>query len=230
MTPACPVLLRVTLTVCMPLDPPAPDRHRPADPAAEAGAEASCEHINALARAAAAGSSAAFAELVTLHQRRVFSMASKYARNHHELEDLAQDIFIRIWRGLPSWRASAPFGHWLGRVAIRACYDFLRRHRLRREKEVSSDSLALEVRNLIPSTPHPQQVEESYALLRVRRAMDRLHAKDQLILNLIELEDRSVRETAALTGWSEANVKVRAHRARLRLRTILESLPDEPDP
>lgn len=179
----------------------------------------------ALARAAAAGNHPAFADLVARHQRRIFTMAARYARNHHELEDLAQDIFLRAWRGLPSYQATAPFSHWLAKVAIRTCFDFLRRHRLRRQCEVSRDALLLDG-SLPPETPpSPAAASDNAALLRVRSALARLHPKDQLIISLIELDDRPVKEVASLTGWSESNVKVRAFRARARLRSILESMP-----
>ena len=79
---------------------------------------------------------------------------------------------------------------------------------------------------LPPETPpSPAAASDNAALLRVRSALARLHPKDQLILSLIELDDRPVKEVASLTGWSESNVKVRAFRARARLRTILESMP-----
>ena len=62
-----------------------------------------------LVMAARSGDMAAFGGLVAPYKSRVFSIAGKYARNHHELEDLAQDIFIKAWKGLPSFRGEAPF-------------------------------------------------------------------------------------------------------------------------
>ena len=175
-----------------------------------------------LVQAACAGNADAFTEIIARHKGRVFSMAAKYARNHHELEDLAQDIFIRVWRGLTSWSGKAPFEHWLTRVAVRGCFDFLRRHRRRRETEVSHDALPEYLHLDAEASPHEQA--ENHALVLVRRAMTRLHPKEQLILTLLELEDKSVREVSGLTGWSEGNVKVRAHRARASLRSAIETI------
>lgn len=182
-----------------------------------------------LVQAACAGNADAFSEIIARHKGRVFGMAAKYARNHHELEDLAQDIFIRIWRGLTSWRGTAPFEHWLTKIAVRTCFDFLRRHRRRRETEVSRDSLP-EYCGLGEEAA-PGEPEENHALRLVRHALTKLNPREQLILTLLELEDRSVREVATLTGWSEGNVKVRAHRARASLRSAIElirrdGLPD----
>ena len=178
-----------------------------------------------LVQAACAGNADAFSEIIARHKGRVFGMAAKYARNHHELEDLAQDIFIRVWKGLTSWTGRAPFEHWLTRVAVRACFDFLRRHRRRRETEVSHDELPDYLQ--LESGASPEEQAENHALLLVRRAMTRLHPREQLILTLLELEDKTVREVAGLTGWSEGNVKVRAHRASASLRSAIESIRRE---
>ncbi len=175
-----------------------------------------------LVQAACAGNADAFTEIIARHKGRVFGMAAKYARNHHELEDLAQDIFIRVWRGLTSWKGRAPFEHWLTKIAVRTCFDFLRRHRRRRETEVSRDSLP-EYCGLDREAA-PEQEGDNHALLLVRCAMTRLHPKEQLVLTLLELEDKTVREVSGLTGWSEGNVKVRAHRARASLRSAIDQL------
>ncbi|MES2709313.1 MAG: RNA polymerase sigma factor [Verrucomicrobiota bacterium] len=178
----------------------------------------------AVVMAARAGDSAAFGSLMAAHKTRVFAMAAKYARNHHELEDLAQDIFIKAWKGLASYRGDAPFEHWLMRVAVRACFDFLRRNRNRREHEVSRDAL-MEAGHFPAEGIHAgTALEENHALLEVRRAMSLLSPKEQHVLTLLELEDRPVKEVASLTGWSEANVKVRAFRARQALRKCIERL------
>jgi RNA polymerase sigma-70 factor (ECF subfamily) len=176
-----------------------------------------------LVRAACAGNADAFAEIIARHKGRVFGMAAKYARNHHELEDLAQDIFIRVWRGITSWKGRAPFEHWLTKIAVRTCFDFLRRHRRRRETEVSRDTLP-DHGGAPPEAAAPAEEEDSQALRLVRQALICLHPREQLILTLLELEDRSVREVAGLTGWSEGNVKVRAHRARASLRAAIEQI------
>lgn len=194
-----------------------PQRRAPMNPAVS--------EDDQLVQAACAGNADAFTGIIARHKGRVFGMAAKYARNHHELEDLAQDIFIRVWRGLTSWSGKAPFEHWLTRVAVRACFDFLRKHRRRREKEISHDE--------IPEYLHlnegasPDEQSENHALVLVRRAMTRLHPKEQLILTLLELEDKTVREVSALTGWSEGNVKVRAHRARASLKAVIETIRQE---
>ena len=180
--------------------------------------------------AARGGDTSAFAALVTAYKSKVFGISGKYARNHHELEDLAQDIFIKAWKGLPSFRGDAPFEHWLMRLAVRACYDFLRKNRSRREREFSWDALVESGHRGLESGGTSDITEETEALLEVRRAMTLLAPKEQLVLALIEFEERPVREVAELTGWSESNVKVRAFRARQSLKKYILRLRQTPPP
>jgi RNA polymerase sigma-70 factor (ECF subfamily) len=175
----------------------------------------------ALVAATLGGDEGAFAELVGRHKKRVFGTASRFARDTHQLDDLAQEIFLRAFRHLGKFRGDAPFEHWLARLAVSACYDFLRRERRVRE-QTSLDALAIEFHD-----PAPDAERSATAAREVLgHAMRQLSADEQLILTLCELEERSIRETSQLTGWSEANVKVRGFRARERLRKILKQTDD----
>ena len=160
-----------------------------------------------------AGDDEAFAELVRRYKGRVFGIAARFARNGAELDDVCQEIFIKVYRNLGRFRGDAPFEHWLSRIAVRACYDLLRKTRRERE-QVPLDGLPLGVEDNMA----PQQAREVLEF-----AMAKLSPKHRLAITLLELEEKSVRETAELTGWSEANVKVRAFRARQALKKILET-------
>src|SRR5579862_3221662 len=94
----------------------------------------------ALVAASLAGDEAAFAELVSRHKRRVFAAAARFARDDHQLDDIAQEIFVRVFRHLGKFRGDAPFEHWLARIIVSACYDFLRKERRIRE-QVSLDTM-----------------------------------------------------------------------------------------
>ncbi len=170
-----------------------------------------------LIRMVLSGDDEAFAELVRRHKRMVFSIAGRYARNPPEIEDICQEIFLRAYRDLGGYRREAPFAHWLGRIAVRACYDALRKRR-REEKDVSYESL--------PFPPASSGPEEDLSPVQAREilasAMARLAPDERLVVTMLELEERTVREISELTGWSEGNVKVRAHRARKALKRILE--------
>lgn len=163
------------------------------------------------------GKDDAFAELVRRHKRRVFGTASRFARDAHQLDDICQEVFLRAFRNLAKFRGDAPFEHWLARITVSACYDFLRKERRVRE-QVSLEGHDFDLRDT--------GVDATLAAGRARElidfAMRRLSPDERLIITLAEIEERSIREIADLTGWSESNVKVRAFRARQSLKKILQ--------
>ena len=169
-----------------------------------------------LVRATLAGDEDAFAELVRRHKGRVFGTCSRFARDAQQLDDLSQEVFLRVWRKLGSFRGDAPFEHWLARLTTTACYDFLRRERRHRD-QLSLDEFPFEMRD----TGMDATIAAGHARELLDWAMRRLSAEERLVVTLLEIEERSVRDIAAQTGWSESNVKVRAFRARARLKEIL---------
>lgn len=172
----------------------------------------------ALVAATLRGEDDAFAEIVRRYKRRVFASAARFARDDHQLDDICQEVFLRAFRNLSKFRGDAPFEHWLSRIIVSACYDFLRKERRVRE-QVTLDAIEYEVRDVtIDSAAAAGRARELLAY-----AMQRLTPDEQLIVTLCEIEERSVREVADLTGWSESNVKVRAFRARQNLKKILEN-------
>lgn len=172
----------------------------------------------ALVAASLGGDDAAFTELVGRHKRRVFGTAARFARDSHQLDDIAQEVFVRAFRNLGKFRGDAPFTHWLARITVSACYDFLRKERRVRE-QVSLDATVFEIPD--------RRIDAALSAGRAREllafALQRLAPEEQLIITLAEIEERPMREIAELTGWSESNVKVRAFRARQNLKRILET-------
>jgi len=167
------------------------------------------------------GDDEAFTELVRRHKRRVFTSAARFARDDQQLDDICQEVFLRVFRHLEKFRRAAPFEHWLARITVSACYDFLRKER-RVRALVPLDSVEYEMKD----TTVASAVSAGEARELVDFALRKLPADERLILTLCEIEERSVREVAQLTGWTESNVKVRAFRARQNLKHILE-LSDE---
>jgi RNA polymerase sigma-70 factor, ECF subfamily len=170
-----------------------------------------------LVEATLAGSDDAFTELAARHKGRVFGVASRFAQNTAELEDICQDVFVQAYFKLRQYRRDSPFEHWLLRITTFKCYDYLRKRR-RASGGVSVDVMlesGFEPVAPEPPIPHPD-------LERLHAALAELSPKERLVITLLELEERSIVEIASLTGWSTANVKVRAFRARAALRKILE--------
>jgi RNA polymerase sigma-70 factor (ECF subfamily) len=170
-----------------------------------------------LVHAARKGDDGAFSCLVTRYKRRVFGLAARFAKDSDELEDICQEVFIKAYENLNSYRGDAPFEHWLMRIAAHASYDVLRKRR--RESGTSSyDDLVQGVADQGADARH----EARQARNLLKWALSRLSPDERMIITLLELEEYSIKETAALTGWSEANVKVRGHRARQALKRLLE--------
>jgi RNA polymerase sigma-70 factor, ECF subfamily len=168
-----------------------------------------------LIKSSLAGDDGSFAELVRRHKRKVFGMAARFAHDAHQLDDIAQEAFIRVYRNLGKFRGDAPFEHWLSRIAVSACYDFLRKSRRSRE-HVPLENAEGE------TAPEPKH-DADHARQLLAFAMSKLSPEERLVITLTELEEKPVREVAALTGWSKSNVKVRAFRARQALKRILEA-------
>lgn len=163
------------------------------------------------------GSDASFAQLVARHKRHVFRLAVHFVPDPRELEELCQDIFSRVYERLGTFRQEAPFEHWLSRVTVNACYDFLRKKR-QAKSLLSIEQLPYDLQD--PTAASVEEARQAYET--ILWGLARLRPDERIIVTLLEIEEKSVREVAGLTGWSEGNVRVRAHRARQALKRILE--------
>jgi RNA polymerase sigma-70 factor (ECF subfamily) len=139
-------------------------------------------------------------------------------------EDLAQEIFMRFFERLGSYDGRAPLAHWLSRIAVNVCIDALRAEARRPElrwadlSEAEAEALSATLASREGSAPDAAAASDLTAKL-----LDTLDAKDRLIVEMLDLEGRSVRDVQQLTGWGESAIKIRAFRARRKLRKrILE--------
>jgi RNA polymerase sigma-70 factor, ECF subfamily len=171
------------------------------------------------------GRTASFEILVERHSPRVFAIARRYARRDSEVEDIAQEVWLKSFQKLATFRGDAPFEHWLARLTVRTCYDFLRGHQRNREQTFSELSEP-EQDWLDRVVTNPGEAVESAAAARqlVERLLEELSPSARLVITLLEIEERSVREIAELTGWSVPLVKVRAFRARAEMKKRLARL------
>ncbi len=171
------------------------------------------------------GDAASFEPLIVKYSPRVFATARRYARRESEVEDIVQEIWLKSFQKLASFRGDAPFEHWLMRLTVRTCYDFLRGHQRNREMSFSEISEP-EEDWLNRFVTHPEEAAETAAAARqlVERVLEQLSPAARLIITLLEIEERSVKEIAQLTGWSVPLVKVRAFRARAEMKKKLAKL------
>jgi len=174
------------------------------------------------------GDTASFEPLIRKYQPRVFATARRYARRESEVEDIVQEVFIKAFQKLKGFRGEAPFEHWLMRLAVRTCYDFLRSHQRNRETAFS-ELTEPEADWLERFVVQPDMAGENADAARqlVDKILSRLPLAARMVITLLEIEGRPVKEIAAMTGWSVPLVKVRACRARGEMRKILKSICKE---
>jgi RNA polymerase sigma-70 factor (ECF subfamily) len=163
---------------------------------------------------------------------QLYPLVIRIARANRPLrmaeEDLAQEVFIKLFARLDQYQARAgiPFEHWVARLAVRTCLDALRAERRRPEwrwSDLSEEQAAWLEYMLADDTAAPE-TDPGSARELVDRLMAQLPPDDRLVIRLLDLEQKSVKEIGQLTGWSTALVKVRAFRARRKLRKLAESL------
>ena len=165
-----------------------------------------------------------FEELITRYQPRVFGMARKYFRNESDAEDVVQTIFTKTFQKLSSYKGTAPFEHWFMRLSVNTCYDALRRKRNRPDQTISDmlfdDESWQDRLGNIPDTSDRVGLEEAREL--VYTVLGQISDRARIVLTLQELEGRTIKEIAEITGWSESLVKVQAFRARKEMRASVE--------
>jgi len=165
-----------------------------------------------------------FAELIARHRQHVAKITTRHVPADRVAE-VAHDVFVRAYISLSSFSGQTPFEHWLSRIAVRTCYDFWR---ARRREELPVSGLATEhqawMDHVLMAESDEQfrdQARRQEAAELLQWALGHLSAENRLVLTLVHLDGYSVREAASLLGWSVVNVKVRAHRARQMLHTLL---------
>lgn len=169
------------------------------------------------------GAADEFAEIVRRHQARVFAVLHRYERDAQRLEDLAQETFVKAWRALGQFDGRAPFEHWLSRIAVRVALDHLRK-RKRLRNEVAFDEVGEDALDWLRTDEGGDAPEARAARELLDLAMRDLSPADQMVITLQEIEGRSVKEIAALMGISGVAVRVRALRARVKLKRALEKI------
>jgi RNA polymerase sigma-70 factor (ECF subfamily) len=179
-----------------------------------------------LARQAQEGDESAFAEIVRRYSPRVFSVASRFFRQRSLVEEAAQEVFLKAFTQLGSFEGRGSLEGWLTRIATNTCLNMVRGAKRRPEFSVS----ALTEDEHRWKDQQPGDGKERYIdnSLVATDLADRLLAvlppEDQQALLMIDGEDASIKEVAEATGWSESKVKVRAFRARRKLREAMEKL------
>jgi RNA polymerase sigma-70 factor (ECF subfamily) len=158
----------------------------------------------------------------------------KYHVPPDTIEETVQEVFLRAYKSLATCREKGRFRAWLSSIVVKTCFDQLRRHYRRKETPLSSLSddhqSWLEFMLAAPSREaYVRELDRKEAREILEWALSRLPPKDRMVLELVHLQEHPVKEAAQLLGWTTANVKVRAHRSRKKLKALLEGLMGETD-
>ena len=168
------------------------------------------------------GDEQAYARLVRRYQSDIADQMWRFSRQVSVAEELVQEVFVEAYFSLAKFRGQSPLLHWLRRIATRVGYRYWKHEARRRAR-----SAALEAWSMVrepQADPHP---EEAGAI--VHQVLAQLPPRDRLVLTLIYLQGCSVAETSDRTGWSQTMVKVQAHRARKKLKKLIEVANHEHD-
>ncbi|MFY9571153.1 MAG: sigma-70 family RNA polymerase sigma factor [Blastocatellia bacterium] len=175
------------------------------------------------------GDERAFEEIVRRHSPRVFSIASKFLRQRAQVEDAAQEAFLKAYTQLSRYEGRGSFEGWLTRITTNQCINMLRSAKRRPEATVSelTDHEGAWLENQmagISAERHQSSERGLVASDLAEKILSELPPEDRLVLMSIDGDQLSVKEVAVMTGLSESNVKVKAFRARRRMRKAVEAL------
>ncbi len=158
-----------------------------------------------------------FSRLVGTHAPRMLNFALGIVGRRDAAEDVVQDALVKAYEKLGSWRGEGSLSTWLYRIVYTTAVSSLRE---RGRRDFFETDRAEPCDALADDGGDWQATEDNIA--RMRRALEELHPLDRTLVNLFYIEERSVRDVAAICGESEANVKTRLHRARGRLKKLMD--------
>lgn len=166
------------------------------------------------------GDDDALAELVRRHYTRVQAIVRPIVVKDAATDDVTQEVFVRVLRGIKGFKQSAEFTTWLHRIAVNACYDFLRR-----ESRRSTESLDMSGPGdiAVDTTPSPSEASSEQELSQqIGHALLRLSPKLRAAISLVVLKGLDAAEAAEIEGCATATMHWRVHEARRKLSKILE--------
>ena len=171
----------------------------------------------------------AFAEIVRRYSTRVVQVASRFFREHSQVEDASQEIFLRAYTRLADYEGRGSLEGWLTRIATTTCLNLLRASQRRPESELAeipeAEAEWLDNQLAGVSAERHRSAEKSREAADLAdRVLGTLSPEDRLVLMMVDAEEAPIKDVASATGWSESKVKVQAFRARRRMREAVEKL------
>jgi len=185
----------------------------------------------ALVQRAQAGDEPAFRDIVERYQSKVFSIIHGIVRQRNDVEDIAQQVFAKVYLSLKSFDFRSSLITWIYKITVNECFDYLRKRKVRRlvyESDLSEDEVR-RVENTEPATDRKAPADSSLAQRDyVLKLLTRVSEEERMLLILKEVEGFSVEELARKTGMNENTVKVKLFRARQKLVKAAQRLDRAP--
>lgn len=176
-----------------------------------------------------AGDRAAFDRIVRRYQDRVYHLCFRFLGNREEAEDCAQDVFVKIFRGLPGFKFKSRLSTWIYRITVNSCRNRASSSLFRRRRrEVSLNGgldRSLRDRLADPGESPLDLLTRKERQRLVHRAIGTLPKAARTVIILRDIEGLSYQEIAEITGYREGTVKSKLARARIKLRAKLERMP-----
>lgn len=168
------------------------------------------------------GDKAAYADLMKLHQRFVFTLALRFTKNREDAEEIAQDCFVKAYRSLNTFRNTSKFSTWLYSIVYTTAMTFLRKKRLD-VQSLDAEGVLPKVENRV-SDLNADEVEHKSKMVFVNRAIEQLLPDDAAVITLFYQGEQSLEEIGQALGMEVNTVKVKLHRARHRLKEKIENI------
>ena len=164
---------------------------------------------------------------------RLYPLLARIARNRlprrMALEDMMQEIFLKLFTRIDQYKGNVPFTHWAARIAVTTCIDHLRAQKRRPElRWADLPEQEAELLDAVLTNTNDISANDSLASRElVHILLSQLSPQDQFILQLLDLEQKSLAEIRSLTGWNTTLIKVRAFRARKKLQKLFQQLKNQ---
>lgn len=171
-----------------------------------------------------AGDENAFENIFDRYKRLVASVAARYFRRPEQIEEIIQISFTKVYIELKNFNGKHDFSlaSWIGRIAANSCLDILRSQK-RKPENLHCELSEAETESLFGDAKCEDKTAENLHIQRdlADKLLSSLPAEDRAVMQMLEIEEMSVKEVAQITGWSNSKVKIRAFRSRNALRKIL---------
>src|SRR5579883_2769186 len=185
----------------------------------------------ALVRRVQAQDELAFREIVDRYQAKVFSIIYGILRNRNDAEDIAQQVFAKIYFSIKSFDFRSSLLTWIYKITVNECYDYLRKKRVRKlvyESDFSGEE-SLQIENSEPASGQNPSIAERLAQHDlIFKLLSKISPEDRSLILLKEVEGHSVEELSEMTGMNENTIKVKLFRARQKLVKAAQRLERAP--